>query len=182
MPWLLAYLQRPRRRRFPWERWGHPRVSWGFVCPHSKITRRWFRIFFGFRFSDITLKLQEIWPARRDRWWVVLSAQSLGKIPLQAFPWILPHKVVRNILPKPLSISKEDLDQLILKGDELMRFLEFQPDLSSMYLPLGGLCPTLLHSLGSQTVGCMCGCRDVGFNDGTLQKGLFGVLMPTDSN
>ena len=135
----------------------------------------------GFRFSDITLKLQEIWPARRDRWWVVLSAQSLGKIPLQAFPWILPHKVVRNILPKPLSISKEDLDQLILKGDELMRFLEFQPDLSSMYLPLGGLCPTLLHSLGSQTVGCMCGCRDVGFNAGTLQKGLFGVLMPTDS-
>lgn len=133
----------------------------------------------GFHFSDVTLRLQEVWPARRDRWWIVLSAQSLGKVPLQTFPWISPQRVIKHVLPRPLCISEEDRKQLVLEGQELYRFLQFQPDLSSMYLPLGGLCPTLLHSLGSQTVGCMCGCRNVGFSDATLAKGLFGILIPT---
>ena len=133
----------------------------------------------GFNCTDVVLKLHEVWPTRRDRWWVVLSAKSLGQVPLQAFPWMMPQKLVKHVLPHPLSISQEDLAQLILNESELSRFVKFQPDLSSMFPPQGGFCPTLLHSLGSQVVGCLCGCRDCGFSDQTLAKGLFGILMPT---
>ncbi len=133
----------------------------------------------GFNCSEIVLKLHEVWPTRRDRWWIVLSAKSLGKVPLQEFPWMMPQKFVKHVLPHPLAISSEDLDQLALHEAELKRFVQFQPVLSSMFLPQGGLCPTLLHSLGSQVVGCQCGCRDCGFSDQTLTKGLFGILMPT---
>ena len=133
----------------------------------------------GFHCSDVVLKLHEVWPTRRDRWWVVLSAKSLGKVQLNSFPWIMPQKLTKHVLPHPLAISSDDHDELVLSEPELERFIQFQPDLSSMFPPQGGFCPTLLHSLGSQVVGCSCGCRDGGFSDQTLAKGLFGILFPT---
>ncbi len=134
----------------------------------------------GYHMSDVVLKLEDVWPCRRERWWVVLSALALGRISLKSLP-VQPYPTnVKQILPRPLVMDADDLEQLQIVGPELERFLRFRPDLQSMMVSLQGKCPTLLHSLGSQTSECMCGCRNQGFADSTLAKGLFGIIMPVD--
>ena len=132
----------------------------------------------GYHKSDIVLRLEDVWPCRRERWWVVLSAYALGFInlkplPIQPFP-----TMVKQVLPRPLKITEQDLEQLRISGEELQRFIQFRPDLKSMMVSLQGKCPTLLHSLGAQVTECLCGCRSQGFGDATLAKGLFGIVMP----
>ena len=76
-------------------------------------------------------------------------------------------------------LSPEALSQLELKGEELARFLQFEPHLAKMLLCRDAQCPTALHSWGSQAVGCQCLCRSSGFSDETLSsRGLFGILLP----
>ena len=132
----------------------------------------------GYHMSDATLRLEDVWPCRRERWWVVLSASAIGKVllkplPVQPFP-----SMVKQVLPRPLRISESDVEQLRIGGTELERFQKFKPDLQSMMVSLQGKCPTLLHSIGSQATECLCGCRAQGFADATLAKGLFGIVMP----
>lgn len=132
----------------------------------------------GYHKSDMVLRFEDVWPCRRERWWVVLSAYALGFInlkplPIQPFP-----NMVKQVLPRPLKITEHDLEQLRISGEELQRFLQFRPDLKGMMVALQGKCPTLLHSLGAQVTECLCGCRTQGFGDATLAKGLFGIIMP----
>ena len=132
----------------------------------------------GYHMSDVTLRLEDAWPCRRERWWVVMSASAIGKvllkpIPVQPFP-----SMVKQVLPRPLRMTESDVEQLRISGVELERFQKFMPDLQSMMVSLQGKCPTLLHSIGSQVTGCLCKCRDQGFSNVTLAKGLFGIVMP----
>ena len=134
----------------------------------------------GYHMSDVVLKLEDVWPCRRERWWVVLSAAALGRISLKPLPSQPYPTSVKHVLPRPLVMDSDDLEQLQIVGVELERFLRFRPDLQSMMVSLQGKCPTLLHSLGSQATECMCGCRNQGFADTTLAKGLFGIIMPVN--
>lgn len=128
--------------------------------------------------SEITLRLEQIWPCKRERWWVVLSTSTLGKVPLRPFmPRAFPT-TIHQILPFDLPLSVEDLKALQLSPFELRRFMQFQQNLHAMKLNRGGQCPTLLHSLGSQATSCFCGCRTQGFSDAVLDgRGIFGILM-----
>ena len=134
----------------------------------------------GYHISHVVLKLEDVWPCRRERWWVVLSAMALGKIGLRPLPSHSFPTSVKQIIPRPLRISPSDLEQLQIVGQEFETFTRHRPDLQSMMVPLQGKCPTLLHSLGSQATKCLCGCRDQGFADSTLAKGLFGIVMPVE--
>ena len=132
----------------------------------------------AFHMTETLLRLESVWPCRRERWWVVLSASTLGPIPLRGLPQFAFPNQIKQILPQDLHLSPEDLEQLILTPEEHARFLQFQPDLQKMLLRRCGTCQTILHSLGSQMVGCRCGCRSLGFSDQTLQsRGVFGFLM-----
>lgn len=128
--------------------------------------------------SEATLRLEQIWPCKRERWWVVLSTSTLGKVPLRPFmPRAFPN-TVQQILPHDLILSEADLKALQLTPFELRRFMQFHPSLKAMHLNRGGKCPTLLHSLGSQATSCLCGCRAQGFSDTVLDgRGIFGILM-----
>ena len=137
-------------------------------CAQCKYTR-----------AEIQLKLEDLWPCKRERWWVILSASTLGKIPIRPLlPSFFRPTMVSQVLPKDLQLTPEDLDELVLSPYELERFMQFQKPVSKMLLNRGGLCPTLLHSLGSQVTACPCGCRSQGFSDHALStRGLFGILM-----
>jgi len=128
--------------------------------------------------SEATLRLEQIWPCKRERWWVVLSTSTLGQVPLRPFmPPAFPN-TVQQILPHDLILSEADLKALQLTPFELRRFMQFHPSLKAMHLNRGGKCPTLLHSLGSQATSCLCGCRAQGFSDTVLDgRGIFGILM-----
>lgn len=132
----------------------------------------------GFHLSEVLLKSEEVWVSRRARWWATLSTAFVGPVPLQAFVHSMHPTVPRQVLSSPMVLSADALSQLELTGEELARFLRFEPQLTKMLLRRDSLCPTALHSWGSQAVGCQCLCRNSGFSDETLSRGLFGILLP----
>ena len=138
-----------------------------------------FRMECKFHLSEVVLKLEDIWVARRSRWWAVLSAEFIGQVPLQAFVQSKHSWIPRDIMSSPVVVSPDALLQLELTGSELEQFLSYEPNLSKMLLRLDVKAPTALHSWGSQVVGCECQCRSSGFSSQTLSaRGLFGVLLP----
>ena len=138
-----------------------------------------FRVQCGFHISEVVLKLEDIWVSRRTRWWAVLTASFLGQVPLRAFEQSEHPSIPRHVLSSPMSMSASELRLLELSGDELARFLEFEPNLARMFLRLDSKAPTALHSWGSQVVACRCLCRASGFSTQTLTgRGLFGILIP----
>lgn len=133
----------------------------------------------GFHLSETVLQLDQICVSRRTRWCATLTADFVGPVPLRASDAFDVPSVPRDVLPAPLSVSTAHLRQLELKGDELERFLQFQPRLAKMFLQTNAKAPTALHSWGSQVTPCPCLCRAAGFSDDTLEKrGLFGLLFP----
>ncbi len=129
-----------------------------------------------FHMREVYLKLENLWPCRRERWWVVLTASALGGINLKPLPMHGYPTMVKQLLPSDLVLSEEQLAELELDPEELRRFLRVNPDLSKMLLNRNGVAPTFLHSLGSQVKACECGCRASGFSDAQLSRGLFGIL------
>ena len=132
----------------------------------------------AFHMTETILRLESVWPCKRERWWVVLSASSLGPIPLKSLPQYSYPSQIKHVLPRNLDFPDNEVQQLILSAEEHARFLQFQPDIQKMLLKKCGICQTVLHSLGSQMVACRCGCRQAGFTDFTLQaRGVYGFLM-----
>ena len=132
-----------------------------------------------FHLSETVLRLEDVWISKRSRWWACLTAPFVGPVQLNAFERLDSPSVPRDLLPAPLLVDFRALAQLELTGDELATFLQYQPDLASMFLKQGSKAPTALHSWGSQAVGCECGCRENGFSHETLSnRGLFGILFP----
>ena len=127
--------------------------------------------------AEAFLKLENIWPSKRERWWIVLTAAALGPVGIKPLPIVSHPSCIRQILPRDLPLPEHDREQLLLGSLELEKFLRFQPNLEQMLLNRSGLSPTALHSMGSQVVACECGCRNQGFSDGTLaQRGIYGHL------
>ena len=52
----------------------------------------------GYTISQGILSLQQVWPARRRRWWCILAHPSLGVIPWQEFPQVHPQPMVSSLL------------------------------------------------------------------------------------
>ena len=127
-----------------------------------------------FHLSETILRLEDVWISKRARWWACLTAPFIGPVQLDAFVPLESPSVPRDLLPYPLVLDFRALAQLELRDEELAAFLQYQPDLSAMFLKTGSKAPTALHSWGSQVVGCECGCRDNGFSHETLSnRGLF---------
>ena len=132
-----------------------------------------------FHLTEAILRLEDVWISKRERWWACLTAPFVGRVQIDAFVPLDSPSVPRDLLPRPLALDFAALAQLELRGSELEAFLQYQPDLASMFLKLGVKAPTALHSWGSQVVGCECGCRTSGFSHDTLSnRGLFGLLFP----
>ena len=130
-----------------------------------------------YHMTETVLKQEQVWPCRRERWWVVLSAATIGPIPVKPLPILRFPERIRQILPR-IRLDHDAREQLMGIGEEKQRFEKFHGELSTLELNKGGQCPTILHSMGSQMVGCKCGCRDNGFSDSVLMsKGVYGFLM-----
>ena len=106
---------------------------------------------------------------------------ELGKVTLMDFPDVPHPTMVKHVLPSPLPLADWELDQLRLAPSEYQRILQFG-DTGRMMLPLDGVCPTFVHSCGSQVLACPCACRPP-FSDETLHKrGVFGILIPCEGS
>ena len=129
--------------------------------------------------SEVILRLEEVWVSRRSRWWAVLTAQFLGPVSLPGFRASEHPTIPKDLFQSPLVLTPAELDQLVLQGPELEKFLAYESNMGRLFLKLDGKAPTALHSWGSQMVGCHCGCRASGFSHETLSsRGVYGVLVP----
>ena len=133
----------------------------------------------GYHLAEVTLRLEEVWVAKRARWWAILTAPFIGQVSLRGFLASEHPSVPRDLFQSPLLISQAELDQLLLHPEELQKFQMYEQNLGRLFLKLDGKAPTALHSWGSQVLACHCGCRSSGFSHETLSKrGVYGLLIP----
>ena len=134
---------------------------------------------FHFHLSERVLRLEDCWSARRERWWAILSAPSLGAVPIPPLPCLPFPGVVKHLLPLPLVCDDQEKRELLLTEREMRMLLDLAPRFENMYLPLNSKCPTCLHAWGSQFDKCPCGCREAFSIDTLKSRGVYGVFVPT---
>ena len=130
----------------------------------------------GFVLSTTRLELAHQWPARRSRWWGVLTPAYMA--PLQLHWPQQPDQCIAAVIPAWPTWPSADLQQLQWSESEAQAYADPTFGSDCRILHPDSVMPTLLHSYGSPLSGCPCGCRDSGFSAMSLvTKGLrgFGV-------
>eukprot|EP00435_Cladocopium_sp_Y103_P050509 s360_g15.t1 len=132
----------------------------------------------GYHVTEISLRLEDVWTARRYRWWLVAVQASLGLVHVPPMPTGC-GLVVRDLLPFTKTWSQEDMQQLCLTAQELMIHQQNGVPMSKYLLQVHDKLPTCLHSWGNQCGACPCGCRSDSFSESRLlSRGLYSQLLP----
>ena len=117
-------------------------------------------------------------PAKRSRWWCLITNPTLPDFTLQPLPKISPPPVLGDLLPFMPGWELEVIHQLALDRYETNKFAEFHSlhnNIVSMNQPVR----TALHGWANQLTGCPCKCRMFPFSETRLkEKGLFAALIP----
>ena len=130
----------------------------------------------GYRVQQGLLHLQNVWPARRSRWWCVISHPMIGDIPWKPLPVVVNSPILSHLLDDFQTCSPEDLQHLELDTYELNHFE--RAGFLNNELAIHSQMPTSLHSCGNQLSGCPCLCRKYPFsNDRLMNGGLHGLLV-----
>ena len=130
----------------------------------------------GYRLSQDILRLQDVWPSRRTRWWAILSHPALGTIPFAMLPKVEPMPMVLHLINEFKEWPADETKQLVLDPYELNAF--HHQGISNNIVPRNGQAPTCLHSCGNQMMACPCGCRPTQFSLQRIDRGgLHGMLV-----
>ena len=132
----------------------------------------------GYHRSELVLSMEDCWPVRRERWWVVLTAPMIGLVNIMKCPLLQQPCNIGMLMQDPLNITEHELSQLEILEDEYEQFLTYVPDIKSLFLKKHAKAPTALHGWGAQVRACPCQCR-AAFSDATLRnRGIYGVVIP----
>ena len=135
----------------------------------------------GYHMRQKVLRLQDLWCARRDRWFCVLSALPIGPIQVDDLPSTNMFSTVGTVMPYIRDWPRQDLGQITLGLYELCKFYDFASGgIDNLYIKMDAQMPTSLHSIGNQMYPCACGCRAALSLERMSTHGLFGVLVPMD--
>ena len=132
----------------------------------------------GFTCSQIDLKLDAVWPCRRQRSWWLLVAPEFG--PIDMHPWSTLTNItqVQQVIPTTLLWPTTDETELALDQTELAAFGVNTNDHGKNMLNAKGTAPCALHAWGNQLRPCPCGCRAFPLSTARLEaKGLHGCLV-----
>eukprot|EP00438_Fugacium_kawagutii_P015341 Skav202559 [mRNA] locus=scaffold2177:27236:31978:+ [translate_table: standard] len=136
----------------------------------------------GYTAHQVILKLQDVWPCRRGRWWCLLLSPALGTMTLTDFPQHTGLQKIAQIITHATKLEPDELSQLLLHDDENQAFGVDSAGQSPHMVNMYGQLPCALHSWGNPLQACPCSCRDQGLSRQRLQdKGLHGVVLPTDT-
>ena len=128
--------------------------------------------------SEVVLELNALMPARRERWWCVLSAAWIGRITLPELPSLAAAPTVSDMFEQLPIPSKQIIDNMTLKDHEIRCLSQINVPIENSLVNLHAPLPTALHSWSNQFHGCPCECRNVGLSSSRLSnKGFFGVLV-----
>ena len=133
----------------------------------------------GVCISQKVLKLSDVWPTARTRWFAILTSPLIGPINVADLPRELKVGVVQDVLPFIRQWPPVETEQLQLPLYELAKFYEFATGgIESQFIKMDGTVATCLHSAGNQVYPCRCGCRGPFTLARTASKGLFATLVP----
>ena len=131
----------------------------------------------GFKASDITLSLHDVWPAKRDRWWCLVTSALIPRVSLTPWPRVEPPPTVASVLPVFPKWNDEDIHDITLDLYEVNKFIEYDTLYGSL-IKLNEPMPTALHGWSVQLQACPCGCRKWPLSHDRLKsKGLHGALV-----
>ena len=131
----------------------------------------------GFRKVDVCLHLQDIMPAKRDRWWCLLTCPAIQVPAISGLPKLPTAPVVGDLLPYNIAWPIEQQEQLLLDRYETGKF-ECYGGLCNQLVRPGECLKTALHGWGNQLHGCPCLCREHALSESRLkERGLFGALF-----
>ena len=131
----------------------------------------------GYHLSEVSLKLEDNWAARRFRWWVVASHPALGPITVPDWPKS-PGLCIRDLMPYIRQWPTDVLQELELTEAELQLFTLDGSSMRRYVMQGEGKLPTCLHSWGSQAGECPCGCRQAGFSEHLVkQRGIYAQVI-----
>lgn len=135
-----------------------------------------FHKYTGYKIHQGLLHLQNIWPAKRSRWWCVVSHPMLGDLPWKPYPQVINKPLISHVLDDFMTCTKEDLNQIELDSYELSHFEK--AGFLNNEISLHSQMSTSLHSCANQLSGCPCLCRKFPFsNDRLSNGGLHGLLV-----
>ena len=130
----------------------------------------------GYHISQKDLRLETIWPNKRDRWWGLVYPIAIPKLHIQPLP-ILPRKpVLADILPKLPEWAEDEEKELTLDEREKRVYVECKC-LRASLVKFDEPVRTLLHGMANQLGLCPCGCRTTALSQDRLKtKGIFSAL------
>ena len=137
----------------------------------------------GFLCSQTVLKLDDVWPCRRERWWCILASPLIGTIPLEPWPVLPCVPSIDHLIPMIHLWAPSDEQALALTNEEMIAFGIHDGSYPRHMMNSKGVAPCALHAWGSQLSACPCDCRSAGLSPQRLAtKGLFGLLVRSAEN
>ena len=128
--------------------------------------------------SETIMDLSSMWPSKRKRWWLVLTAPRFGKVSIEALPSLPEQPTINDLFPEFLKIyGSPAWDDYVLSDDELRLFHQYAKNFEDLILDPARIAPTALHAWGNQTRPCACGCRPPFSHRRLSERGLFGALV-----
>ena len=134
----------------------------------------------GFEIHQKVLELHHSWPAKRTRWWGVLSKPEIQVSDIPDMPKLEFDPTFFHLFPKLKQLEEYEAAELALDLYELSNFYGQPKGIGPNTVDYYRALPTATHSWGSQLTACSCGCRQSGFKSERIsEKGLYGQLIPT---
>eukprot|EP00438_Fugacium_kawagutii_P007291 Skav235685 [mRNA] locus=scaffold280:97181:98740:+ [translate_table: standard] len=128
----------------------------------------------------ITFDLQDQWPCRRCRWWVLMLPKSWNVFGLDAWPTSPTYSFVGSLFAHWGAWNDADEEDLQLLAHELAKYGDLIYGEEDRILQFSSKVPCFLHSYGNALRGCPCGCRATSFSETTLRsRGLRGIFIPS---
>lgn len=131
----------------------------------------------GFVWKPVVLHLNRELPCYRTRWWCLIVPSWLSNLDLVDLPLSDAFPMVASVFPSWPQWPREEEEQLVLTAEERAAFGNPAYCTSDRLLDLQGVCPPLLHSMGSQLYDCPCGCRGPLSHHSLASQGLHGALV-----
>ena len=94
--------------------------------PFARGSLEAFQVLTGFKAIETTLDLQDVWCARRKRWWCLLIPTQIPLDHIPTWPQLPGFRTVGEVLPQPCA-SAAELEALLLTDDELRAFQQRKP-------------------------------------------------------
>lgn len=136
----------------------------------------------GYSLTQQSLELADMWCTHRLRWFAVLTAPPVGKIFVPPLPPMMQWKTVGKVIPKWQQWPEDHQEQIQLTLYELDKFHQFvKGGIDKCFVNDSKTLPTCLHSAGNQLYPCKCGCRGPLSLERLAERGLYGVLVPSNN-